>query len=133
MLQRGACIEPYTRVLANRKLHSVISQVRCDVLPLEIETGTWHSIPEEELICKLCTSGLVESEIRFVFYCTLYETELLDFFNCITATVQNFLYLVNHTKLKMMMTEENIYLTAKFIYDIFKKRQEICYLSNITT
>ena len=88
-------IEPYTPVLANRKLRSIIARFRCGVLQLEIETGRWRSIPEEERICKLCTSGLVESEIHFVFYCTLYETMRSHFFNCITANVQNFLWTIS--------------------------------------
>ena len=84
-------------------------------------------------ICKLCISGLVESEIHFVFYCTLYETERSHFFNCITGNVQNFLYMDDYSKLKVLMTEEIIYLTSKFNNDIFKKRHDICYLSDITT
>ncbi len=37
----------------NRKHISYLAQHRCEILPLEIETGRWQNKPVEERICKV--------------------------------------------------------------------------------
>ena len=52
-----------------------MSQLRCGILPLRIETGRFLNEKYEERICKFCNTSKVEDESHFVFECPFYKTE----------------------------------------------------------
>lgn len=64
--------EPYVTLNLTRAQRSVCAQLRCGTLPLALETGRFHSVPEEERICTLCDLIDIENEMHFLFYCPLY-------------------------------------------------------------
>ncbi len=46
--------EHYVTLNLSRAQRSVCAQLRCGILPLAIETGRYHSVPEENRMCLLC-------------------------------------------------------------------------------
>ena len=52
---------------------SLVGQIRFGILPLEIETGRYKSVPPGDRLCKCCSLELVEDEIHFLFICPLYS------------------------------------------------------------
>lgn len=59
-----------------RVQRSVCAQLRCVILPLlplTLETGRFHSVPEENRKCSLCDLGEVGNEMPFLFYRPLYH------------------------------------------------------------
>lgn len=57
----------------NRGQRSLCAQLRCGILPLALETGRFHSVPEEDRICCVCNLNDIENEMHFLFFCPLYH------------------------------------------------------------
>ena len=67
----------------SKKSRSLLSQLRCGILPLRLETGRFQNIRDsvsgnyrklkvEERICLICDDNCVEDEIHFVCSCDAY-------------------------------------------------------------
>ena len=67
-------IEPYLKVNIPKWKRSLISQIRCGSLGLEVELGRYNKIPHSERICKLCGNG-IEDKLHFLFDCDKYASE----------------------------------------------------------
>ena len=101
---------------------SIISQLRLGVLPLRVETGRFLNIKYCNRLCESCTTNTVEDEKHFLFDCPLYEyhrsiltSRLLE---CeIDFSYENLYQLMNNN------------LFIKFVYDIWKVRQDLLYIS----
>ena len=52
----------------NKCCHSLISQLRCGVLMIEIESGRFRHVPRDERTCKLCKTE-IETAYHFLFHC----------------------------------------------------------------
>jgi hypothetical protein len=76
--------EPYISMGLSRERRSLLGQLRCGVLPLEIErgrfkihkdkdTGQIRKLKLEERICRMCSLGELEDELHFVCVCPKYE------------------------------------------------------------
>ncbi len=71
--------EPFVYRVHNRAHRSLLSQFRCGILALKIETGRYTQIPLELRLCILCDSNLVEDENHFLFQCPLITFHSLNF------------------------------------------------------
>ena len=119
--------EKYVKQVVNRKHRSAIAQLRCGILPLAIETGRYINIPEEFRLCLLCDVNAVESETHFLFHCAKYNDLRDSFYNQMTNTNPDFQTLTDDAKLKIIMSDEIICKTAKFIHDCFELRRTFMY------
>ncbi len=72
--------EPFVYRVHNRAHISLLSQFRCGILPLKIETGQYTQIPLEFRLCILCGSNLIEDENHFLFQCHFHTLSLRDQF-----------------------------------------------------
>ncbi len=88
----------------NRKHRSYLTQYRCGILPLEIETGRWQTKPVEERICKVCESCEVENEFHFIFSCTLYNNIKAPFLQNIGNIIPNIMELNEVSQIKTFMS-----------------------------
>ena len=52
--------EKYITNYMSPGLRSYIAQFRLGILPLEVETGRYSSVPLEERLCKMCNTGEIE-------------------------------------------------------------------------
>ncbi len=72
--------EPFVYKVHSRAHRSLLSQFRCGILPLKIESGRYTQIPLEFRLCILCDSNFVEDENHFLFQCHFYHTLRDQFF-----------------------------------------------------
>jgi hypothetical protein len=118
--------EHYVSLNLSRNQRSVLAQLRCGILPLEIETGRYSGVSEENRLCKICNSGEIENEVHFVFNCSMYQHERLEFSSAVQGKYNNFTNLQANVKLYILFTLEPR-LLAKFVVKILEKRQNSLY------
>ena len=110
--------EPFAMSLMSKKQRSFIAQLRCGILPLQIEVGRWTNKNLADRVCLVCDSGQVECE-HFVFKCDYYVTERQRYYNMITESVYNFCELSETDKLKICMSKEHVVEFSRFfMYNI---------------
>ncbi len=65
--------EQCVKVVTNRQHRAALSQFRCDVLPLKVETGRFQGIPIEYRLCTMCEENVIQTESDFLLYCSKYN------------------------------------------------------------
>jgi hypothetical protein len=115
--------ENYVALDMPKYFKSIMSQFRCGILPLRIETGRYHGEPTVERICSLCSLNCVEDEIHFLLYCPLYSKfrkilyENTGFYHISMSDVD---------VLRMLITNYPRQL-SKYLYSSFSLRQSIIF------
>ena len=98
---------------------SYLTQLRLGILPINIETGRYKSIPLERRICTLCNLDQIEDEIHILFYCNKYNLERKEWLSKTNIQIQ---------PRSDDNTLSNIFLfpriTAKYIAEIMCVRQK---------
>ena len=122
--------EPFVKLVTNRRHRSAISQFRCGILPLSIETGRYLNIPENFRICLFCDEDEIETEAHFLLYCGKYATERQGFMVKVFSELPQFDNLAADEKLVVLMTEKLIKLTASFIWECLEIRSHTLYTSS---
>jgi hypothetical protein len=122
-------LEAYVISIMNRGYRSVLARLRAGVLPLQIETGRWRSVPADERFCTFCNDDTIEDETHFVFVCKMYERERTDFFNTVESKISGFTNKSNVEKFTILMTKPVVNLFARYVFQIFTKRQNLVYNS----
>ena len=66
-----------TKVLVHKNLkrnhRSLLSKLKCGVLPLGIEIGHHKDVPLEDRLCYACNMGFLENETHVLFSCHCYS------------------------------------------------------------
>ena len=70
--KRSFGAEEYVCNYLNRYRRSLYAQLRCGVLPLNIEVGRFRGVPADQRFCPFCIDK-VESEYHFVIECPKYQ------------------------------------------------------------
>ena len=117
----------YIKHISNRSVRSVLAQFRLGVLPLSIETGRYQDIPIEYRYCLYCSQDCIESEIHFMLFCDRYNLLRYKLFNDVRKKCNLFDYLEPEIKVRVLMSEEFVKFTAKFIHDAFILRKDLTY------
>ena len=120
-------LEPFIYNVKDRKFRSVLAKLRCGILPLCIETGRWKNIPRNERLCKLC-NNTIENEIHFVFFCDKLKNIRDPFFTTLCNQNNDFMDMEVVTKLKILMSKNNVFSFAKFLDDLFTERNRYQYV-----
>jgi hypothetical protein len=116
--------ENYLKCTFNRGKKAVVSQFRCGVLPLKVETGRYLNIPLHFRICELCNDNEVEDEFHFLTRCALYSLKRTILYSKAVGLYVNFLSYENDVKMLILMNDE--YLTKNvvdYLYKTFMKRK----------
>ena len=74
LFKHAFIVEKYVQLNLSRSERSLLAQLRSGTLPLHIETGRYVNTPVDERWCLCCRSQSVESELHFIFDCTLYDS-----------------------------------------------------------
>ena len=119
--------EYYLKHISNRSVRSVFAQFRLGILPLSIETGRYQDIPIEYRYCLYCNQDCIESEIHFMLYCDRYNFLRYELFNEVRSKCISIDYIEPEDKVKILMSEEFLKFTIKFIYDSFMLRKGLTY------
>ena len=110
----------------NRKYRSVLCQLRIGILPIEIEVGRWKFLDPDQRLCKCCEMQAIEDESHFIFECPMFNTERNTFVDKLRC--EHFYQLDNVNRWKIVMSNENVVETAKFVWSIFEKRKSCLYI-----
>ncbi len=87
---------------------SYLTQLRCDVLRLHIETGRWQGTALEKRICKVCNSDLIETKEHFIFHCNKYNNIRAKFYHQICSKIPIYLNNSDQDKFKIFMEKGNV-------------------------
>ena len=120
-------VEPYVTMHMARAYRAALAKLRCGILPLEIEVGRYHNIPEDQRLCKLCDMQSVENEYHFLFDCPAYEDHRTVFYNEVMESQPAFQHLNNDARFQLIMEESIVKKTAKFIHQCYTTRQGLIY------
>ena len=88
------------------KGRKAIAKLRGSDHGLEIEKGRHKKIPRDNRLCRLCNSGVVESEIHFLQDCTFYDT---------VRQIYDFNYTIGNTNLEKL---------GQYLVVAFEKRKD---------
>ena len=82
-------VEYYVALNLTRQQRSILAQLRCGILPINIETGRLRSIKRENRICTMCNMEEVEDELHFIFNCPFYNDLRYNFLNNVPFSCNN--------------------------------------------
>ncbi|XP_053394824.1 uncharacterized protein LOC123524463 [Mercenaria mercenaria] len=117
--------ENYTLLNLRKYERSMLTQFRCGILPLRIETGRYIGERPEDRLCSFCQSRSIEDECHFLINCTFYRDIRTDMFSD-QLNKNNFTVLSDSDKLVQLV---NNYprKVAKFIVKSYLKRRKAIY------
>ena len=105
-----------------------MARFRCGILPLEIEVRRYqHDENWHREICKICKDTVLEDEKHFFFECKHYDVPGSVYLHEIENKIPGFRNQGTIDKLKAVMKDNVVMCTAKFIWDIYKMRQQCIY------
>ena len=122
-IKKNLGTEHYVKLNLERNQRSILAQLRCGILPLNIETGRFTNTKLEDRKCTLCNSQEVEDEMHFSLACPFYENERTQFVNQLDVNIEYFYesdqlqYLFDNVPRKF----------SKFITRIWLKRKDHLY------
>lgn len=114
-------VEDYIKMNMNKKLRSVLVQLRAGCLPIEIELGRYQQIPRHRRLCKQCSSETVENETHFMFHCNKYNAirQCLQYDINRVCTPDS----TDSVKVKSLFSSRTLLIkSANFIIDALKVR-----------
>ena len=117
--------ESYVSMNLSSIERSYLAQLRLGILPIEIATGRYKSVPIDNRICKLFNLNLVEDEKHIVFTCTLYNDIRINWKNKLTWYIPDFETLCEKEKLNVIFIFPRI--TAQYIIKLIDIRKEKIY------
>ena len=71
---------------------TMFAKIRTTNHSLEIELGRHRNIPRMDRVCRICKTGLVETELHFLLECSAYEDLRHQLFCEIAFVDPSFLY-----------------------------------------
>ena len=128
IFKKKFCFEKYLSVVVNRNHRIALSRYRCSSHHLPIETGRWQKpkIPEKQRLCISCRA--VGDELHFLSHCRINRRERAvlnsQLFNLLKENYQTF----RNNLFPNILSSQNddiISLLAKFLYDSFKRLDEL--------
>ena len=119
--------EPFVYTVYNRAHRYILSQLRCGILPIKIETGRYTQIPVEFRLCILCDENAIEDEKHFLFECQFYNPLRNVYYDKLREYCEHFDSLDCDQKLIFIMNATVVKITAEFIYNCYCKRRDFIY------
>jgi len=121
-------VEPYVLKPMSTRLRSILARFRCGILPLEIETRRFQpDLNRRREICKICKENVLEDEIHFFFKCNKYNNVRNLFLQSVKDVIPNLEQQTYYNQLRVLMQDEHVLLTCKFLNDLFRIRQNNLY------
>ena len=110
----------------SRSQRSLITKLKCGVLPLALETGRFKDIDEELRQCIICTGNHVENEIHFLLkFKALKQTRKP--FKAEFKKHIDFKRTPDHDIVKFMLSSDMLKLTCDMVEALYNKRNELMY------
>ena len=115
--------DEYVRVNLDKEIRSLISQLLCGVLPLQVETDRYVQITRSKRLCKLCKSS-VEDELYFLFECLVLVSKRLELYNKVPESL-NF---TGTERLKMLCKRP--YIFGSYVKELWQTRTTLLRANN---
>ena len=109
----------YVRCNLDKSKRSLVGQLICGCLGLEIEMGRYTRTPRELRLCKMCGKA-VESDCHFLFHCEKLQNERIRLYHKVPELLN---YVNDLDKIKLIMNMP--YTLDNYVYILWKKREEI--------
>ena len=109
-----------------RSQRSIISKLKCGVLPIALETGRWTDVKEEKRLCVFCPSKCVETEEHFLTVCTVLDDVRESDLTQLNA-IRDISSLKGIDKMKEMFKPDLIKATARMVEEMFQTRKSLMY------
>ncbi len=77
-------------IFINKRQRSAFARFRCGVAPIRLETERYENLPEEQRLCPMCDSQVIESEIHVLTKCNLYIDLRTDLFHRASSVNNDF-------------------------------------------
>ena len=93
--------------IANPMHRTMLAKIRTTNHSLEIELGRHRNILRMDRVCRICKTGLVETELHFLLECSAYEDLRQQLLFCEIAFVDPpFLYLSQEQAFRYLMSDQ---------------------------
>ena len=122
--------EPYLSSAPTRDKRILITKLRTSDHDLEIEKGRRYRpvIPRENRLCRLCNNNQIEDEVHFIFECTLYEPQTLNFLSKCHDLFPRTKHLGYLDLLQIIFMNPNPQILSdliSYIHDIYNTRSQL--------
>ncbi len=115
--------ELYVKSTISKQARSHLAQLRCGVLPLNVETGRYTGLPPEQRICKMCNQNTIEDETHFILNCDKYQIERIP----ISQKLSNHPEITTDSEKLNFILNTCFKAASTFIIKAFTKRRSILY------
>ena len=122
LLKDKVGIENYLQIIMNPLIRQQFTKFRLSNHSLNIEKGRHNNIPKELRLCPFSTNS-VETEIHFLLECNTYKTIREELLLPIINNKPAFVYYTKTEKFQHLLAEENIHVSAKYVYNCFELRK----------
>ncbi len=118
--------EKYLLLNIDKYEKSLLSQLRYGILPLRVETGRFCNEKREGRVCTLCSTNTVENVEHFLFECSVYDSQRLQFIDKVRDCTDNWDTLTYNECLTKLF-ELKPRALGKYVKDIFLYRRSKLY------
>ncbi len=119
--------EDYVRHCFSQYNRSLLAQLRCGVLPLQIEIGRFRNKKVEERICQTCEKNIVEDEFHFICVCESYNCYREHLYSDITVKNAMFVTYSDDEKFVYMLKNE-WKLLSMYMQKAWNRRNGLMYI-----
>ncbi len=120
--------EYVNNIFINKRQCSAFAKFSCGVAPIRLETGRYENLHEEQRLCPMCDSQVIESEIHVLTKCNLYIDLRTDLFHKASSVNNDFNNFRDTQKLIFLMANAEVIIqTAKTCHAILSKRHLFLY------
>jgi len=117
-------VEKYVLLNLDRHQRSNLAQLRCGILPLQVELGRFNNVKLEDRLCQLCNNNVIEDEIHFLFHCPAYQEVRAHFIHDVGGNIE----LQNDWEKLITLFKTNVRKLAKFVCKLTYLRQTKLYV-----
>ncbi len=119
-------VEKYLLLNIDKYDKSLLSQLRYGILPLRVETGRFCNEKREERVCVLCETNIIESVEHFLFECSVYDSQRLQFINKVRDSIDNW-DILTYVECLTKLFELKPRALGKYVKEIFLYRRSKLY------
>ena len=107
-----------------RYQRSLVAQLLCGILPLELEIGRFLGLDKKFRYCRVCKTGAVENEAHFLFRCPALKEARKGVLNVLPVCQRR---KKDNVRMKLLLNKSNIRAFAMELEKLFNARQKLLY------
>ncbi len=108
-----------------RNQRSIVTCLKCGVLPLMVEVGCFKNMPRELRTCPCCTKKPIETEVHFVTECNAFKKECKAWFAELAGKADT--KLKGERLLREVLRNDILKISARHLEHMFEVRKGLIY------